>query len=77
MMNYDPGTGVGTNGCLHKSVITHEFMHAMGMNHEQERPDRDSFVIVDFNNIDEDKAHNYEKMPSENWLDMSSGICLI
>ena len=77
MMNYDPGTGVGTNGCLHKSVITHEFMHAMGMNHEQERPDRDIFVIVDFNNIDEDKAHNYEKMPSENWLDMSSGICLI
>jgi hypothetical protein len=77
MMNYNPGSGVGTDGCLHKSVITHEFLHAMGMNHEQERPDRDSHVIVETANIDPAKMHNYEMMPSADWMDMSSGPCFI
>ena len=52
-MNLAPGTGVETSGCLWKEVIQHEMMHAMGMNHEQERPDRDKYVTIHFENIKE------------------------
>ena len=50
-LNLAPGLGVGSYGCLHKSIISHEFLHAMGMMHEQERPDRDNYVTIHWNNI--------------------------
>jgi Astacin (Peptidase family M12A)/FG-GAP-like repeat/FG-GAP repeat len=34
-----------------KFVLVHEFMHALGFKHEQQRPDRDSFVTILTNNI--------------------------
>ena len=71
-LNLNPGTGVETGGCLHKSVITHEFLHSMGMNHEQERPDRDDHVVIHWPNIEDDKEHNFEKMNTGEWFDMSS-----
>jgi len=71
-MNLNPGDGVGAPGCLHHSVVSHEFLHAMGVNHEQERPDRDANVIVHFDNIQEDKWHNFEKMPDTEWFNMGS-----
>lgn len=47
------------------SDIVHEIMHALGFVHEQNRADRDSHIEVNFDNIEEDYAHNFEKLPQE------------
>uniref|UniRef100_A0AC34FD61 Metalloendopeptidase n=1 Tax=Panagrolaimus sp. ES5 TaxID=591445 RepID=A0AC34FD61_9BILA len=42
---------LGTN-CNHFGVTTHELAHALGFWHEQSRFDRDSFVTVDYSNME-------------------------
>ena len=49
------------NGCLDRGRIQHEFLHALGFNHEQSRPDRDKFVKINFENIDPSMAYNFNK----------------
>ena len=39
----------------------HELLHVLGDNHEQNRPDRDDFVTVHWENIESDKRDNYYK----------------
>ncbi|OLP87181.1 Zinc metalloproteinase nas-4 [Symbiodinium microadriaticum] len=38
-------------GCDNCGTATHEILHALGMAHEQQRPDRDDFVSIIWNNI--------------------------
>lgn len=45
--------------------IAHEIMHALGFVHEQNRADRDDYITVLPNNIEEDEIHNFEKLPVE------------
>ena len=33
------------------AVVTHEILHALGVMHEHKRPDRDDFVVIEWNNI--------------------------
>ena len=40
------GLHLNKAGCLDRSVIVHEFLHAIGFSHEQNRKDRDQFVNV-------------------------------
>jgi hypothetical protein len=37
--------------CFSKGTIQHEFMHVIGMLHEQSRPDRKYYVIINEENI--------------------------
>lgn len=45
--------------------IAHEIMHALGFVHEQNRTDRDNHIDVHFDNIEEEYALNFEKLPPE------------
>lgn len=41
-------------------VILHEIAHAIGLYHEQSRPDRNSFVQINFDQIQSGKEGNFE-----------------
>jgi len=49
------------NGCFSHGTIMHEFLHAFGFHHEQTRPDRDSWVTIDFGNVRSGMEHNFRK----------------
>jgi hypothetical protein len=48
------------NGCIYKGTIMHELLHALGFFHEQTRADRDQYVNVYYDNIEEDSADQYD-----------------
>lgn len=42
-------------------VIVHEICHALGMLHEQSRPDRDNYVNVNYSNLTSQGSSNFQK----------------
>jgi hypothetical protein len=55
--------------------IVHELGHCLGLYHEQTRPDRDNFVTVNFENILDDKEHNYDlEAAAFAWPKMAYGL---
>ena len=52
-------------GCMSRSTITHEMIHALGYYHEQSRPDRNESVIIKYANIVTspiNQTHNFQWM---------------
>jgi len=49
--------GSGVNGW---KTLLHEILHALGFMHEQCRPDRNDYVVVDLTNAVGDEAGQYE-----------------
>lgn len=44
------------------STVIHEVMHSLGFFHEQSRNDRDEYVIVYSENVEDGKLHNFTKI---------------
>ena len=43
--------GLEQDGCVTMKIVVHELLHALGIKHEQSRPDRDSFITMVWSNI--------------------------
>ncbi|CAF3500606.1 unnamed protein product [Rotaria sp. Silwood1] len=46
--------------CMVSGIIQHELTHVLGFYHEQSRPDRDSYVSIQWNNILPANAFNFD-----------------
>ena len=53
------GLNLQSPGCDSLGTTMHELLHALGQKHEQSRPDRDTYVTVDFTNIQSGKENNF------------------
>ncbi len=56
-----------SKGCYVPMIAAHEILHAIGMEHEQSREDRDDFLTVLWENIEENQKHNFDKVPRSNF----------
>jgi hypothetical protein len=51
------------DSCVQRhGTIMHEFLHALGFHHEQKRTDRDDFVEINWDNIQEGTENNFVKL---------------
>ncbi|VDM77765.1 unnamed protein product [Strongylus vulgaris] len=48
--------------CIADYIIWHEVMHAIGFEHEHQRPDRDNFIRVEYSNVQIGQLVNFEKL---------------
>ena len=44
-------------------TVVHEILHAIGIYHEQSRSDRDSFIEIRWQNIEQSAVHNFQTVP--------------
>merc|ERR1712018_65208 len=54
------GLSIKSGGCTSAGTIAHEFIHALGFHHEQNRPDRDKYVTINWENVPKSKRHNFQ-----------------
>jgi len=54
------------SACQKTGVAVHEILHALGFYHEMKRNDRDEYVVVDYNNIWENRREQFKVLSSEN-----------
>lgn len=55
-------------GCYRMGTIMHEMLHALGLYHQQSSSDRDDYVRIVLENIQDGKEHNFQKY-DENKVD--------
>ncbi|WKY05400.1 hypothetical protein Q1695_005980 [Nippostrongylus brasiliensis] len=48
--------------CVADYIIWHEVMHAIGFEHEHQRPDRDNYIRVEYKNVQQGQLLNFEKL---------------
>jgi len=55
------GGSVGGVGCYRNGTIEHEFLHALGVYHQQSRSDRNQYVRILEENIKQNKTGNFKR----------------
>ena len=59
--------------CLNKATIAHELVHALGFDHEHNRPDRDDWVDIDFDNVINRVSNwDFKKIDSTQFKDLDT-----
>ncbi|XP_062301444.1 low choriolytic enzyme-like [Scomber scombrus] len=53
-------------GCIHRNIIQHELLHALGFEHEHSRSDRDQHVQILWKNIEDGEEIQFEKVETRN-----------
>ncbi|XP_035992132.1 high choriolytic enzyme 1-like [Fundulus heteroclitus] len=53
-------------GCIYSGIVQHELNHALGFQHEQTRSDRDNYVRINWGNIIQQSAYNFQKHDTNN-----------
>jgi len=48
------------SGCMHRGTVQHELIHILGFWHEQSRTDRDKYVDIKFENIEDGICDNFK-----------------
>jgi len=61
MTGQQPTVTLQKNGCFHSRIIQHELMHVIGFYHEQSRPDRDTYLQINLENVQSSMQHNFNK----------------
>ncbi|KAK5624136.1 hypothetical protein CRENBAI_010933 [Crenichthys baileyi] len=58
--------------CDTKAIVEHELLHALGFYHEQSRSDRDDYVKIWWDEIEEGKQHNFNKYEDDFITDLNT-----
>nr|XP_022912688.1 zinc metalloproteinase nas-13-like [Onthophagus taurus] len=61
------------SGCLRSGTIVHEFLHAAGFYHQQSASDRDDFVDIIWDNIQQGTESNFAKYTEDKVTDFGEG----
>ncbi|KTF99887.1 hypothetical protein cypCar_00025112 [Cyprinus carpio] len=48
------------DGCINYGIIEHELLHSLGFHHEHTRTDRDKYIWINWQNIPEASANNFQ-----------------
>uniref|UniRef100_A0A8C2ISW9 Metalloendopeptidase n=1 Tax=Cyprinus carpio TaxID=7962 RepID=A0A8C2ISW9_CYPCA len=57
---------LSVNGCVSHGIIEHELIHSLGFHHEHTRSDRDQYIQINWQNIPEASAYNFQKKDTNN-----------
>uniref|UniRef100_A0A3B4TZH1 Meprin A subunit n=1 Tax=Seriola dumerili TaxID=41447 RepID=A0A3B4TZH1_SERDU len=58
--------------CDTKAIVEHELLHALGFYHEQSRSDRDDYVKIWWDQIEEGREHNFNKYEDDFVTDLNT-----
>jgi hypothetical protein len=62
------------SGCWSRGTIAHELGHAFGLIHEHQRSDRDTFVTINYENVESGQEGNFTKvLTSRLWTEYDFG----
>ncbi|XP_055329568.1 zinc metalloproteinase nas-15-like [Paramacrobiotus metropolitanus] len=51
------------HSCMTSGIIQHEILHSLGLFHEQSRPDRDQYVEIFLDNVNQQFLNNFDRLP--------------
>ena len=61
---------MGHGGCINFATAVHELGHAIGFYHEHNRPDRDDYVDIKYDNVAVGARSQFDKSSESNLLDL-------